>query len=141
MFILDPKIKSATTYLLDLKLCQVRVMADSQCPWILLIPRRPDIREIHQLSEEDQLQLIREISQFSAQIDSLFRPDKMNVGALGNKVPQLHIHIIGRYQSDRGWPGAIWGQADPSPQKSQKICHKLSELKRDVVIDKDLDSN
>lgn len=104
-------------------------MNDSTYPWFILVPRREGIREIHELSEEDQRQLIREISSFSSFIQESFGAEKMNVAALGNMVPQLHIHVIARYASDPAWPGPVWGKVPARPYADEDLARVLSSVR------------
>ncbi|WP_115935507.1 HIT family protein [Aestuariispira insulae] len=114
-FSLHPRLDADTFLLGDLPLCRALLMNDSRFPWLVLVPRRADIREIHQLPETDQFQLLREITQVSAAMETAFSAEKMNVAALGNMVPQLHIHIIARFEADEAWPGPIWGVGQTIP--------------------------
>ena len=91
-------------------LCRVLLMNDANYPWFILVPDREGAREIYQLTEADQQQWLRESTELSRAIVELFQPDKLNIGALGNMVPQLHIHYIARYQDDPAWPRPVWGQ-------------------------------
>src|SRR5436305_12089537 len=84
-------------------------MNDRRSPWLILVPERDSVREIHQLSPADRAALIEEIAQASGVLERLFHPDKLNVGALGNVVPQLHVHIVARTVGDPAWPGPVWG--------------------------------
>jgi diadenosine tetraphosphate (Ap4A) HIT family hydrolase len=91
-------------------LCRVLLMNDANYPWFILVPDREGAREIYQLTAADQRQWLRESAELSRAIVDLFQPDKLNIGALGNMVPQLHIHYIARYQDDPAWPRPVWGQ-------------------------------
>jgi len=91
-------------------LCRVLLMNDANYPWFILVPDREGAREIYQLTGADQQQWLRESAELSRAIVELFQPDKLNIGALGNMVPQLHIHYIARYQDDPAWPRPVWGQ-------------------------------
>ena len=123
-FELDSRLEEGLTYIADLELCQVRMMPDPECPWLILIPKRPGTTEIHQLDEKDQILLLQEITRCSQLMEDKFSPDKINLGALGNIVPQLHFHIIARSQSDRAWPGPIWGTTLPlGPEKVEETYH------------------
>lgn len=122
MFNLHPTLKNDLIEICDLKLCKLMLLPDTENPWAVLIPRLDEIREIHQLTREDQIQLMDEINEMSLFFEESFSPEKLNIGALGNMVPQLHIHIIARYSSDRAWPGAIWGT------KSNKESFNISDL-------------
>jgi diadenosine tetraphosphate (Ap4A) HIT family hydrolase len=111
-FSLDPRIEADSYAIGDLPLCHVRLANNADFPWVLLIPRQTDLREIYQLSVTDQRQLMVECSHFSKAMAEAFQADKMNIGALGNMVAQLHLHVIVRWQGDICWPGPIWGQHD-----------------------------
>ncbi|NVJ98931.1 MAG: HIT domain-containing protein [Alphaproteobacteria bacterium] len=108
-FTLHPQLAKDTVFVAKLPLCRVLLMQDSTYPWVVLVPERGNVREMHQLDESDQQQLMREITMVAERLEVLFEADKMNVAALGNMVPQLHVHIVARYQDDPAWPGPIWG--------------------------------
>ncbi len=95
----------------DLPLCSVRLMDNKLFPWVLLVPQVAGAREWIDLSREQQHQLSDEIAVVSHIFQALVTPDKLNIGALGNQVPQLHIHLIARYQGDKAWPNPVWGAA------------------------------
>jgi diadenosine tetraphosphate (Ap4A) HIT family hydrolase len=95
----------------DLPLCSVRLMDNKLFPWVLLVPQVAGAREWIDLSREQQHQLSDEIAIVSHILQALVTPDKLNIGALGNQVPQLHIHLIARYRSDKAWPNPVWGAA------------------------------
>jgi diadenosine tetraphosphate (Ap4A) HIT family hydrolase len=116
-FILDPKLDADTMVLGRFALSRVLLMNDARYPWLILVPQRPYLAEIIDLSEPDQMQLMREIAATSQALKALFNPDKLNVGALGNRVRQLHVHVLARFVSDAAWPGPVWGvgQAQPYP--------------------------
>ncbi|MFT5425547.1 MAG: diadenosine tetraphosphate (Ap4A) HIT family hydrolase [Gammaproteobacteria bacterium] len=106
-------------------LCRLLLMKDANYPWFILVPDRENISEIHHLSEEDQIQLIRESTFLSAVIEEAFRADKINVAALGNVVPQLHLHHIVRYKDDIAWPSPIWGN-QPTREYSDELLDTIS---------------
>lgn len=112
-----------------LPLCRVLLMNDCQYPWLVLVPERDDMVEIYQLSDADQIQLIHESSLVSRVLMELFKGDKMNIGALGNIVPQLHIHHIVRYQNDPAWPGPVWGAHEPRPYTEALAKERLESLR------------
>lgn len=91
-------------------LCHLLLMRDANYPWLILVPDRDGVSEIHQLDETDQQQLMRESVLLSRMLDELFHPDKLNVASLGNVVPQLHLHHIVRYRHDAAWPAPVWGR-------------------------------
>lgn len=109
MFELHPQLAKDTYLIGDLELCRVLLMDDQQYPWLILVPRRVDIREIFQLALEDQRLLLTESAAVGALMVEIFAADKLNVAALGNMVPQLHLHHIARYQTDPAWPKPVWG--------------------------------
>lgn len=108
-FTLHPHLESDTAAVCDLALCTVRLMNDSRFPWLILVPRRDGAREIHRLTADDRRMLIEEISRTAEVLERVSKADKMNVGALGNMVPQLHVHVIARFEGDAAWPGPVWG--------------------------------
>jgi len=115
MFILHEKLEADTAFIVNAPLSSVRLMGDSRYPWLVLVPRLADIVEIHDLSVDDQMQLMAEISVVSRAIKRLYDIDKINVGALGNMVAQLHVHVVGRSRRDPAWPGPVWGALAPVP--------------------------
>ena len=114
-FTVDPVIRSLTHTLADWPLCRVFLYNDSRYQWGLLVPRRPGVIEMCDLGVEDQRLLIAEIARLSELIRPLPGVEKLNVGNLGNMVPQLHVHVIGRRKGDPAWPGPVWGHSDPLP--------------------------
>jgi len=116
-FSLDPNLDNDTLPLGRLALSRVLLMNDARYPWLILVPERPDLAEIIDLAEGDRQQLMREIAAASEALKALFNPDKLNVGALGNRVRQLHVHVLARFVSDAAWPRPVWGvgQAEPYP--------------------------
>lgn len=120
MFTLHESLKADTLDITRLQLSRVLLMNDSSFPWLILVPERENIREFYELDEKDRAVLIEEITLASRIIGNLYKPDKINVGALGNLVPQLHIHVIGRFESDRAWPGPVWGAGPAQPYRDDE---------------------
>ena len=110
-FVLDERLEADTVFIQDLTLSRMLMMNDSRYPWIILVPRISDVREIHGLSEVDRNQLMSESCNVANFMMDHFHIEKMNVGALGNIVPQLHLHLIGRHSKDPAWPGPVWGHS------------------------------
>jgi len=107
------------------------LLNDANYPWFILVPQRQDIREIHRLSAQDQQQLMRESSALAACIEQEFKADKINIAALGNMVPQLHIHHIVRYTADPVWPAPVWGKVEGIPYSTDaahNICQRMQTL-------------
>jgi diadenosine tetraphosphate (Ap4A) HIT family hydrolase len=114
-FQLDSRLKADTMPIGDLSLCTVLLLNDARFPWFVLVPRLPGMSELTDLSDEKALDLMREIRLATAVMTTLAKPDKVNVGALGNIVTQLHVHVIGRFLSDPAWPGPVWGHGSKTP--------------------------
>jgi len=115
VFELHPRLAEDCIPMGRFPLCRLLLMNDANYPWFILVPARSDVREIYELGEEDQVRLIGESSHLSRQLAAHFHADKMNVAALGNMVPQLHVHHIVRYRNDPAWPGPVWGRVAARP--------------------------
>lgn len=125
-FVLHERLEADTLSLGQSPLCEIRLMNDSNWPWILLVPRVAGAREIYQLSREQQQLLLAESSLLGEGMMAVFGGDKLNVAALGNMVPQLHIHHIVRHEGDPAWPGPVWGKLPPR-RYSDKALSELGE--------------
>ena len=131
MITLNPQLKKGSIALGEFQLCSLLLINDSHYPWFILLPNREDISEIFQLSSTDQQQLIIESSFFSKVLEQAFNADKINVAALGNVVPQLHIHHIARYKNDTCWPDPVWGAVPAIPytdHQQQTVIDTLQPL-------------
>ena len=120
-FQLHPRLQQDSFAIGQFHLSQLLLINDNQYPWFVLVPKRIDITEVYQLSEQDQLQLLQESSILSKTLAELFKADKMNIATIGNLVPQLHVHHIVRYQDDKAWPAPVWGKYDAVPYTRQRI--------------------
>nr|WP_319483573.1 HIT family protein [uncultured Cohaesibacter sp.] len=109
-FTLDPQLKADSMPVADLPLCTVRLVNDSNFPWLLMVPRIAGLAELIDLETGLQHQLMDEIASVSGALKALTRCDKLNVANLGNQVRQLHIHVIARFEGDAAWAGPIWGK-------------------------------
>lgn len=125
-FALHSRLAADTVLIGALPLSRVLLMNDMNFPWCVLVPVREGIREIHDLEEADQLQLMREMAGVAGALQDACRADKMNVAALGNVVPQLHVHIIARFETDPAWPAPVWGRLPAKP-------YPFSDLKQQVA--------
>lgn len=125
MFQLDPQLASDTQLLGDFPLSRVLLSNDANYPWCILVPRRDNVTEIYQLTEQDQRQLLAESSHLAAVLMRFFAGDKMNVAALGNLVAQLHIHHIVRYRDDQAWPGPVWGKVAPQSYSQEQLRERV----------------
>lgn len=112
----------------DWPLCQLRLMDDQRFPWLILVPRVPELEEWSELAREDARQLSDEIARAGEGLAQLFNPTKINVGALGNIVRQMHVHVIARFETDAAWPGPVWGQGTRLPYEAaarERLCGEL----------------
>jgi diadenosine tetraphosphate (Ap4A) HIT family hydrolase len=114
-FSLHPQLARDTVPVGDLALSRVRLMNDANYPWLILVPRLVDVVEIVDLVENDRHELMREIALASAALKALTECEKLNVAAIGNIVPQLHVHIVARRHSDAAWPKPVWGAVPARP--------------------------
>jgi len=133
-FELHTRLAADTVALGRFDLCRVLLMNDSRFPWCILVPERPGVAEIHQLSDADQVSLIRESSLLASRMAETFHADKMNVAVLGNIVSQLHLHHVARYRNDDAWPGPVWGsgkavryEAQVLSEMRDRLCAALGE--------------
>ena len=126
---LHPQLAQDCLILGRFPLCQLLLLRDANYPWFILVPDREDISEIHHLSEQDQQQLLRESMTLSRALEQAFSPDKLNIAALGNMVPQLHIHHIARYTTDPAWPAPVWGRHPSKPYREDELTAVVDTLK------------
>jgi len=110
-------------------LCHLLLLKDANYPWFILVPDRDEISEVFELSAQDQEQLIRESSQLAEVLAAKFKADKINIAALGNVVPQLHIHHVVRYRDDAAWPAPIWGAVPAKPYVASELSERVREVK------------
>jgi len=114
-FALHPQLEKDSVQITDWTLCDVRLVNDRRFPWLLLVPRRANLRDLQDASEEDYALMMEEIRRASQMLKEETGAQKMNVASLGNMVPQLHIHIIARFKNDEAWPGPVWGVGTAEP--------------------------
>lgn len=128
MFALDPRLQQDTIILGHFPLSLLLLMNDSTYPWLILVPQRPEIREIHELAPRDRRQLLDESCHLAETMAALFGPDKLNIAALGNVVPQLHLHHVARFRHDPAWPAPVWGKTPAVPYlptQFHELRHRL----------------
>ena len=131
-FALDPRLAADTHLVASLPLCDVRLMNDAHYAWLVLVPRRAGLIEITDLGDADQSTLWREVNRASRALRAVAPCDKLNLGALGNIVRQLHVHIVARSAGDAAWPGPVWGHGDVQPYAQAALHQRLAAL-RDVL--------
>jgi len=126
---LHPQLADDTTPVCDLPLCEVRLMDDANHPWLVLVPKLAGAVEIIDLSPAQRIQLSADIDAAARALKALFKPHKLNVAALGNQVPQLHVHVIARYTDDIAWPRPVWGAANARPYAPEQLIERTSALR------------
>jgi diadenosine tetraphosphate (Ap4A) HIT family hydrolase len=131
---LHSQLKKDTIDIGDLPLSKVLVIKDAHYPWLLLVPRRDGAVEIIDLSEVEQAQLMTEISRVSHALKEITKCDKLNVAALGNLVPQLHVHIIARRATDVAWPRPVWGVMPPLAHDAEEVQNFINALRRKIWL-------
>lgn len=114
----------------DFPLSRLLLMNESRYPWCILVPRVAGAKELHRLDDGDQLQLLRESTALARAMDAAFAPHKMNVAALGNVVPQLHVHHIARFRGDPAWPAPVWGRFPPQAYEPSAAAERVETLRR-----------
>jgi len=118
----------------DLALSRALLLDDSRYPWVILVPRRPGVREIYQLAAGDRVALLEESCRVGEFMMQAFGGDKLNLGALGNLVPQLHLHHVVRYRDDPAWPGPVWGHSPRIGYAPQALADRLALLRSGLGI-------
>jgi diadenosine tetraphosphate (Ap4A) HIT family hydrolase len=108
-FHLHPTLEADTTHIADWGFSRVLLMNDARYPWLILVPRRAGLSEIHDLKHAERMVLVEEINRASIGLKSLTGAKKINTGALGNMVHQFHVHVVARHEGDAAWPGPVWG--------------------------------
>ena len=130
MFKLHERLDQDCLLVGQFELCLLLISRDANYPWLILVPKREGITEIHQLNATDRQQLLEESCILSQAMTELFAPDKLNVAALGNVVPQLHIHHIARYRSDAAWPQPIWGVVPSDEYDPDMLSARCENLRQ-----------
>ncbi|MDA1071725.1 MAG: HIT family protein [Proteobacteria bacterium] len=129
-FRLDPRLAADTLPVLDLALCSVRLMNDARYPWLVLVPRRAGAVEIHALEAADRAVLAEETARVAAALERHAPGHKINIGALGNIVRQLHVHVVARREGDAAWPGPVWGKGAAVPYQAAEADRIVAALGR-----------
>ncbi len=132
-FKLHPRLQQDCFIVGDLELSQLLMMNDCQYPWFILVPRRPAISEIYQLAEKDRQTLLAESCVLAEKLDEIYKPDKLNIAAIGNMVPQLHVHHVARYQTDKAWPAPIWGKLPAQSYNPDQAKFELARIRKALI--------
>ncbi len=126
---LHAQLAEDTFPVIELALCEVRLMDDANHPWLVLVPRIAEVTELIDLEAAHRTQLTAEIDAASRALKALFKPDKLNVAALGNLVSQLHVHVIARYTGDIAWPRPVWGVANARAYSPEELSNRVHALR------------
>ena len=131
---LHPQLERDTVNLGDLPLCRVLVIQDANYPWLLLVPRRPDVAEIIDLDEVEQAQLMTETTRVARALREITKCDKLNIAALGNVVPQLHVHVIARRKTDAVWPRPVWGAVPALDHDPEELKLFMAAIRKKIWL-------
>ncbi len=130
---LHPQLAEDTHPLAHLSLCDLQLMDDAHHPWLILVPRIENAIELTDLDSTQHALLMADINQTSRVLQRAFNPHKLNVAALGNLVPQLHIHVIARFQDDIAWPRPVWGMATAQPYSPEQLIERVELLRAELL--------
>ena len=125
----DKNFLKDSNYINRLKLCTIRLINNSKFPWIILIPNRKNKTDITDLNSKDQILLMKEIVHCSKLMKKIFKTSKLNVEKIGNKVPQLHIHVIARFKKDSSWPLSVW-VVKGKPYTKKALSETISKINK-----------
>ena len=128
-YALHPQLAADSHPVAAWSLCELRLMDDSNYPWLVLVPRIADVTEIIDLDAAQRTQLTAEIDAAARALKSMFEPDKLNIAALGNMVAQLHVHVIARFHNDIAWPRPVWGVANARPYTPEALIERVKGLR------------
>lgn len=125
---LDPQLASDSHPVTRTALCEIRLMDDANYPWLIVIPQVDGARELFDLDAAQRTQLIEDVTLAGTALNALFTPDKLNVAALGNLVPQLHVHVVARHVDDPAWPAPVWGRVQAQPYSPEALTARIRLL-------------
>lgn len=129
-FKLDARLAADCAFVANLGVCQLLMMNNKSVPWFILVPRINGATELTELPMAKQQQVLQEMNEVAAMVTKQCSPHKLNIGALGNVVSQLHIHVIGRFTQDPAWPGPVWGQLAPNAYTQPQLAQQLEEVRK-----------
>ncbi len=129
-FQLHPRLEADSRLVSEEGICQLRLINDSRFPWLILVPQIPDVKEMYQIPLAQRQQIHSLTDRIAEQMASTFDADKMNVAAIGNVVPQLHIHVIARRTGDAAWPAPVWGFGEAIPYSSETSEGVITKLRQ-----------
>jgi diadenosine tetraphosphate (Ap4A) HIT family hydrolase len=120
-------------FIVDLRLCKVLFESNANYPWIFLVPKKENVKNMTFLNMEERMQLMREMALCEEVMIELFKPDQTNVAMIGNKTPQLHVHIIARKEDDPDWPGVVW-DGHSKPYDKETKAKIIADIKKTIMI-------
>lgn len=132
-FQLEPRLEHDCVFITDLELCRVLMMQDCRYPWFILVPRRANVSELYQLSDNDLAQFYQESAYVGKAIMQAFEGHKLNLAALGNVVNQLHVHHVVRYHHDPAWPHPIWGRHPVKPYSPKQLAERIAQARACLI--------
>ena len=133
-FTLHPQLEADTFFIKPLSLSEVRLMNNAHFPWLILVPKHPDLIELYDLTDVDQRMLLREITALTKYMKHHTQCDKINIASFGNVVPQLHIHLIARFTTDLAWPKSALGAQSQPYEEQEKIVEIWQHRLHNIVI-------
>ena len=119
-------------FVCDLPFCRVLMEDNADYPWVFLVPRKENVRNMLDLNTDERLTLMREIEMVERAMDNLFHPAQTNVAMIGNKTPQLHVHVICRFEGDPLWPETIWG-CDSHPYEPNQKSEMSQKIQKEIL--------
>ena len=128
-FKLDERLEADCEFVANLGVCSLLLMNNASVPWFILVPTVMHATELTELPIKQQQQVLHEMNQVAAMVTSIYTPDKLNIGALGNVVSQLHIHVIGRFTNDPAWPNPVWGQLVANACSEAQLVQQLTDIR------------
>jgi|TARA_B110000879_G_C11002528_1_gene443601 diadenosine tetraphosphate (Ap4A) HIT family hydrolase len=128
LFELHPQLVKDTIFVGEFELSKLLIHRDATYPWFILVPKKPDITEIYHLLDAERSQLMSESCLLAEAMMKLFLPDKINIAALGNIVPQLHLHHVARYKTDLSWPNSIWGRSPQTEYRGNELQVRIKAM-------------
>jgi diadenosine tetraphosphate (Ap4A) HIT family hydrolase len=128
-FKLDERLKADCEFVANLGVCTLLLMNNASVPWFILVPTVTQATELTELPMKQQQQVLHEMNQVAAMVTNLYSPKKLNTGALGNIVSQLHIHVIGRFTNDPAWPNPVWGQLAANAYSEAQLVQQLTDIR------------
>lgn len=133
MFVLNSTLEADSVPVMENSDLLIRLINDARYPWILIIPKKPNCTELHDLDEDLHAQTMSVARKCGYVLKQAFNADKINTAAIGNMVPQLHIHVVARHTGDASWPGPIWGVGEMEPLIDHELAKRLDLIREGLV--------